>query len=99
MESRAAKVESGRVVDTIIGTAAWANEMMEGEWYDCGLEVSRDWLLVDGKFRVYPPYPSWTWDGAEYQPPTPEPDPVDGFVWAWDEMLQSWHQVEIPPAI
>jgi hypothetical protein len=34
------------------------------------------------------PYPSWTWDGTAWQPPTPYPQ--DGGVYDWDEDGQEW---------
>ena len=93
MKPHADCVVDSRVTRTILGTAEWANANLDGDWYDCGPEVARDWLLIDGKFRIYPPYPSWTWDGTEYQPPVPEPEPVDGFTWGWDETAGEWVQI------
>lgn len=33
------------------------------------------------------PYPSWSWEGAQWQPPFPPPDDGD---WEWDEDGQQW---------
>lgn len=34
------------------------------------------------------PYPSWTWDGTAWQPPTLYPE--DGGLYQWDEATLSW---------
>lgn len=38
------------------------------------------------------PYPSWVWDGEDWQPPVPYPSesPANGDGWAWDEESLSW---------
>lgn len=95
----AAHINKTKVTQVIVGSPEWATDNLGGVWVACSQEVSANWLYVDGEFRPEAPYPSWTWDGAEYQPPMAKPEPVDGFTWEWDEMLQSWHQVEILPAI
>jgi hypothetical protein len=37
------------------------------------------------------PYPSWTWDGAQWNPPTPYPE--DDKNYEWDENTLSWVEV------
>lgn len=39
------------------------------------------------------PYPSWEWDGAEWQPPTPYP--ADDVWYEWDEAEQEWATVDL----
>jgi hypothetical protein len=41
------------------------------------------------------PYPSWTWGGEFWEPPVPYPD--DEAAYDWDEELQAWIPVELPP--
>ena len=38
------------------------------------------------------PYPSWSWDGNVWLPPTPMPD--DGKAYVWDEGTTSWIEAE-----
>lgn len=38
--------------------------------------------------RPAQPYPSWTWDGEQWNPPVPYPD--DNLPYEWDEELQQW---------
>lgn len=45
--------------------------------------------------RPLQPYPSWTWDGSQWQPPTPMPD--DGKFYQWDEASLSWQEIEATP--
>ena len=91
----AAKVENNIVVDVIVGTSGWATQRLGGVWVDINEgEASVGYLVVDGGFREPSPFPSWTWDGTEYQPPVPMPEPVEGYYWSWDEDAQEWKPVE-----
>lgn len=92
----AAKVENGVVTNAIVGDVEWAAESLDGEWVNAEQQVSIGYLLVDGEFRPPAPYDSWTWDGTDYQPPVPMPDPVEGYCWSWDEDVQEWVQHEVP---
>lgn len=52
--------------------------------------------MLDGKFRMPSPYPSWQWDAdtASWVAPIPYPQGGNGYL--WDEGAVAW--VEIPPA-
>jgi hypothetical protein len=49
------------------------------------------WTEVDG-FREPSPYPSWSWDGVAWQPPTPQPEGN----YTWNEDTQTWDEVPTP---
>lgn len=68
-------------------SAGWLESVMSS--YDDVRVVDRagiGWTVEDDGLRPLPPYPSWTWDGSEWQPPTPKPD--GDFM--WDEDEQDW---------
>jgi hypothetical protein len=94
----AAQVNKTAVVQVIVGKVEWATENLGGVWVAAPTEASVGWLYVDGEFRPPAPFPSWTWDGSEYQPPVAKPDPVEGFTWEWGEEDSEWVKVAIFPA-
>lgn len=55
MSFYAAKIESGVVVDTIVGDAEWAESRLGGEWAPSDVKVGIGWLLVNGE--ITPPLP------------------------------------------
>lgn len=88
MESTyAGKVEDGLVVQAIVGTADWAIEYLGGEWHDSlnKIPVPGTWDEAYG-FRPLASYPSWIWNGNEWEAPIPAPS-YDAY---WDEPTQSW---------
>ena len=44
------------------------------------------WTVEADGLRPPSPFPSWSWDGAAWQPPTPAPDEPA----TWDEDAQAW---------
>jgi hypothetical protein len=50
----AAKVEDGIVTQVIVGTAAWANDRLGGEWHDTDTLVGIGWSYADGQFTPPP---------------------------------------------
>jgi len=52
----AAQVEDGRVVQVIVGDAAWANSRLDGTWVDSPTLVGIGWQVVDGTITP-PPAP------------------------------------------
>jgi hypothetical protein len=58
----AAQVEDGTVVQVIVGDAAWANSRLDGTWVDSEVLVGI----------------GWTYDGTFTPPPAPEIDELDG---------------------
>jgi hypothetical protein len=49
------------------------------------------WTEADG-FRSPSPFPSWVWNGADWEAPTPQPE---GGYW-WNEETQTWDKVPTP---
>lgn len=93
----AAEIRDGQVVRAIKATVEWATANLGGTWVDCGdAKPGAGWTYAEGEFRWPAPYPSWMWQDGEWVAPVPEPDPVDGFVWVWDEEAGDWQQVVKP---
>ena len=42
------------------------------------------------------PYPSWSWSGTAWTPPTPMPTNKKGASFAWSEKLKKWIEI-VPP--
>jgi len=59
MNTYAAQVTDGTVVQVIVGTAEWANQRLGGTWVDSDVLVGIGWTYTDGTFTP---------------PPAPEPD-------------------------
>lgn len=87
-----ARIDDGVVTQVIVGDAEWANDRLAGTWVDAPNGTSVGYVFVDGEFRSPVPYPSWVWDGTEYQPPVPQPEATPGFGWDWDESAGEWVQ-------
>jgi hypothetical protein len=51
----AAKVEDGTVVQVIVGTPEWAATRLGGVWLPSGVKVGVGWQVVDG--TITPPEP------------------------------------------
>ena len=49
-------------------------------------EAGIGWTVEADGLRPPSPFPSWSWDGAAWQPPTPAPDGPA----AWDEDAGAW---------
>lgn len=47
-------------------------------------------------FRPPQPFPSWklNYETFQWEPPIPEPEPENGFVWKWGEVNKEW--IKIP---
>lgn len=95
-----AVIEQGTVANTIVADDDFA-EIIKDE-YDEVLEITDldprpgiSWSYdpADGEFVPPPPYPSWIWDGTEWNAPIERP--ADG-EWTWDEEAGNW--VEVVPA-
>ena len=86
---RAAEIIEGQVARAIVGDPAWAADRLGGVWVGTESKVGIGWTYdeTDG-FRPPQPYPSWSWDGTGWQPPTPMPE--DGGFYSWDEDSQAW---------
>jgi hypothetical protein len=62
METYAARIKEGVVVQVIVGDADWASNALGGLWIDSDVLVGNGWL----------------WDGEKFtepEPPPPEPEP------------------------
>lgn len=91
-ESYAAEIdENNLVVRVIVGSADWATANLGGQWIDSNKKLSPDWEYYRGDFRPTSPYPSWSWDGEEWQSPIPKPD---GDQWVWIEDALDWVYIE-----
>jgi hypothetical protein len=51
----AAKVEDGTVVQVIVGTPEWASDRLGGVWLPSDVKVGVGWQVVDG--TITPPEP------------------------------------------
>lgn len=53
------------------------------------------WTLINDKW--YPPklFPSWIWNGNNWEPPTPSPK-SDIYSFTWNEQLLKWDKKEMP---
>jgi hypothetical protein len=58
----AAKVEDGTVVQVIVGDPAWAADRLGGMWLGSDTKVGVGWQVIDGTIL----------------PPEPDPEPEDG---------------------
>ena len=93
----AALIENGVVANVICGDADWASSSFPGVWVDgSGAKPSKGYLYVDGEFRYPATYPSWVWVDGEWVAPKPQPDPVEGGGWDWDEDAGDWTFVTAP---
>ncbi len=54
METYAAKIEDGVVVQVIVGNAEWAFNALGGVWVDSDMLIGKGWLW-DGASFVEPP--------------------------------------------
>ena len=52
MNTYAAQVEDGTVVQVIVGTADWANARLDGTWVDSPTLVGIGWGYTDGQFTA-----------------------------------------------
>ena len=54
-------------------------------------------------FYAPTPYPSWVLNETSclWEPPVPMPDPIEGYVYIWDEENVTWksNPVPIPPTV
>ena len=50
MNTYAAKVEDGTVVQVIVGTPEWATDRLGGEWAGSDSKVGIGWTYTDGTF-------------------------------------------------
>jgi hypothetical protein len=55
MNTYAAKVEDGTVVQVIVGTAEWATERLGGMWVGSDVKVGVGWQVTNG--TITPPEP------------------------------------------
>ena len=91
MLKSAALIRNGAVVNVAV-----YDEDTSGPWLDA---VSSDydevrivddagigWTVEADGLRPPSPYPSWSWDGAAWQPPVPAPDEPA----TWDENAGAW---------
>jgi hypothetical protein len=54
MNTYAAQVTDGTVVQVIVGTADWANSRLDGTWVDTVTLVGIGWTYTDGTFTPPP---------------------------------------------
>jgi hypothetical protein len=49
-------------------------------------------------FRPTSKYPSWklNYETFLWEPPVPQPEPIDGYHWVWGEINKEWVKVAIP---
>jgi len=87
MSKYAAKIEDGTVVQVIRGDADWATDRLGGVWVPSEDKVGQGWGYTKTYgLRPPKPYKSWTWDGAAWQAPVPQPDGN----YVWDEDAGRW---------
>jgi alkanesulfonate monooxygenase SsuD/methylene tetrahydromethanopterin reductase-like flavin-dependent oxidoreductase (luciferase family) len=55
MNTYAARIEDGTVVQVIVGTPEWAADRLGGEWLASDVKVGVGWQVVDG--TITPPEP------------------------------------------
>lgn len=85
------------VVRCVVGDIDWCRSRLGGTWVEAGdLQPGPGWTYVNGQFRYPQTFPSWTWNGSEWQAPVAAPDPQEGGDWAWDEDAQEWVWAEWP---
>lgn len=72
---------------TLGGTPFRKNFASIGYYYD------KEW----DAFRPLRPYPSWklNYQTFNWEPPTPMPEPIEGYDWKWGEINQEWVQVPL----
>lgn len=56
MNTYAARIEDGTVVQVIVGDAGWAADRLGGVWLNSPVKVGIGWQTVDGQI-VPPPVP------------------------------------------
>lgn len=52
--------------------------------------------MLDGRFRMPSPFPSWTWDKKSSSWVAPVPYPEGGNGYTWDEESASWIEIPAP---
>ena len=95
MLKSAALIRNGTVVNVAV-----YDEDTSGPWLDAvrtdydEVRIVDDagigWTVEADGLRPPSPFPSWSWDGAAWQPPTPAPDEPA----TWDEDAQAWVPVD-----
>lgn len=88
MSTYAARIENGIVAQVIVGTPEWAKDRLGGMWIASATKVGVGWQQYADGLRPPAPYPSWTWNGQQWQSPVPYPD--DGGMYQWDETAGQW---------
>jgi hypothetical protein len=83
----AAKVEDGTVVQVIVGEPAWAAERLGGVWVASKEKVGTGWTYHGDHFRPPQPFASWVWNNI-WQSPVEYPN--DGNHYNWNEDAQEW---------
>lgn len=54
-----------------------------------------DWTLESEGWRRPSPYPSWIWNGTDWEAPVAQPTAV-GYFYTWNESTLSWDAEPIP---
>lgn len=53
------------------------------------------WTLEEDGWRHPSPYPSWLWNGNDWESPVPMPT-LGGYTYSWNEDSENWDAEEIP---
>lgn len=84
--------DGSKIINVIVAESAGIAEEATGlSAIETEGEPWIDWTLYDGSWRRPQPFPSWSWDGDDWQAPYSQPGPA----YYWDEESLSWIKPEI----
>lgn len=94
-----AAIDGGVITNTFVGDDDFA-DLVRPE-HDDVIEITNEspmpgvrWTIEEEGYRVPQPWPSWSWNGAAWEAPTPRPDGPGA--WMWDEDAQDWINLAPP---
>lgn len=85
--------DGGKVINVIVAESAQIAEEATGlQAIETEGSPWIDWIIIDGQWAPPQPFSLWTWNGLEWEAPTPQPGPA----YYWDDETQNWIRPEIP---
>lgn len=95
-----AVIENGTVVNTILADSKEiAEEVTKKECIESTEEnqiaIGWYWSAEHNKYIMPSPFPSWVFDGENWNAPTPRPEDADK-IYVWNEDTTSWVELTIP---
>jgi hypothetical protein len=93
MERIYAAIDGDTITNTFVGDDTFADLVRPA--HSGVVEITQmepspgiGWTVHPDGYRPPSPFPSWVWEGAMWQAPTPMP--AEGGPWSWDEDTLTW---------